>query len=32
MPAAWTLSCLVAYWGIGMGCAWIARAHGDRDA
>jgi hypothetical protein len=30
MPAAWTLSCLVAYWGIGMGCAWIARAYFDQ--
>ena len=31
MPAEWTLACLVAFWGIGMGCAWIARAHFDRD-
>lgn len=29
MPIEWTLACLVAYWGIGMGCAWIARAHFD---
>lgn len=27
MPLAWTVACLVAYWCIGMGCAWIARAH-----
>lgn len=31
MPVAWTVACLVAYWGIGMGCTWIARAHGSAD-
>ena len=31
MPVQWTLACLAAYWGIGMGCAWIARASMQRD-
>jgi uncharacterized membrane protein len=26
MPPSWTLACLAAYAGIGIGCAWIARA------
>lgn len=27
MPVEWTLACVVAYVGIGLGCAWVARAH-----
>lgn len=30
MPASWTLACLAAYAGIGMGCALLARAKATR--
>ena len=31
MPASWTIACLAAYAGIGIGCALIARAKAARD-
>ena len=31
MPASWTLACLAAYAGIGIGCALLARAKAARD-
>ena len=31
MPPSWTLACLAAYAGIGIGCALIARAKAARD-
>ena len=31
MPPSWTLACLAAYAGIGIGCALVARAKAARD-
>lgn len=31
MPSSWTLACLAAYAGIGIGCALLARAKAARD-
>ena len=31
MPTSWTIACLAAYAGIGIGCALVARAKAARD-
>ena len=31
MPPSWTIACLAAYAGIGIGCALLARAKAARD-